>query len=135
MSGLLYGGATWSLLPKHLGDLSAFRMQCLRRICGISLLDHVLNQQDLSKCKTFSVESQLRHKRLRWYGHVCRMFDTRLPKLMMYGQVAGPNCRGKPRTVWNDVVLSDVQKLKLNHHRRDAQNKPVWRELTCVAHT
>ena len=30
---------------------------------------------------------------------------------------------------------SDVQKLKLNHHRRDAQNKPVWRELTGVAHT
>ena len=34
-----------------------------------------------------------------------------------------------------DVVLSDVQKLKVNHHRRDAQNKPVWRELTCVTHT
>ena len=28
-----------------------------------------------------------------------------------------------------------IQKLKLTHHRRDAQNKPVWMGLTCVAHT
>ena len=48
---------------------------------------------------------------------------------MLYGQVTGPNGRGKPRTVWNDVVLSGVQKLKLNRHSCDAQNKPVWREL------
>ena len=94
-----------------------------------------LCKQILPKCKTFSVEAQLTHKRLRWFGNMCRMLDTRLPKLMPHGQVTGPNCRGKPRTVWNDVVLSDVQLLKLNHYRRDAQNKPVWRELTCVAHT
>ena len=31
------------------------------------------------------------------------------------------------------VVLSDVHKLKLNQHIHDAQNKPVWRELTYVA--
>ena len=135
MSVLLYAGETWTLLNKHLGPLSVFHMRCLRRICGISLLDHTPNQDILSKCETFSVDSQLRHKRLRWYGHVCRMSDSRLPKLTLFGQVAGKNCRGKPRTVWNDVLLSDVQKLKLNHHSRDAQNRPVWRELTCVART
>lgn len=32
-------------------------------------------------------------------------------------------------------VLSDVYKLKLNDHRCDVHNKPVWRELACVAHT
>ena len=31
------------------------------------------------------------------------------------------------------VVLSDVHQLKLNQYVHDAQNKPVWRELTYVA--
>ena len=135
MTVLLYGGETWSLLDKHLNPLSVFHMRCLRRICGISLTDHVSNQEILLQCDTFSVDSQLRNKRLRWFGHVCRMSDFRLPKMLLHGQVARQNCRGKPRTVWNDVVLSDVHKLKLNRYVRDAQNKPVWRELTCVART
>ena len=50
----------------------------------------------------------------------------------MHGQLVGQNCRGRPRIVWNNVVLFDIHKLKLN---RDAVNKPVWRELTCVART
>ena len=66
---------------------------------------------------------------------VGRMPDSRLPKMLLHGQVARQNCRGKPRTVWNDVVLSDIHKLKLNHYIRDAQNKPVWRDLTYVACT
>ena len=47
--------------------------------------------------------------------------------------VVGQNCRGKPRTVWNNVLLSDSHKL--SRYTRDALNKPVWRELTCVACT
>ena len=39
------------------------------------------------------------------------------------------------KTLWNDVALSDVQKLKLNYHRHKGQDQPVWRESTCVAHT
>ena len=33
------------------------------------------------------------------------------------------------------VVLFDIHKLKLNCYTRDAVNKPVWRDLTCVART
>ena len=55
------------------------------------------------------------------------MADSRLPNLVLSGQAAGKNFRGKPRIVWNDVVLSDVQKRKMNHHNRDARNRPVWR--------
>ena len=128
MTVLLYGGETWSLLDKHLHQLSVFHMRCSRRICDISLLDHITNSVILKRCETFSVDSQLRSKRLRWFGHICRMADSRLPKLLMHGQLVGQNCRGRPRTVWNDVVLFDIHKLKLNRYTRDALNKPVWRE-------
>ena len=64
MTVLLYSGETWSLLDKHLHQLSVFHMRCLRRICVISLLDHITNSVILKRCKTFPVESQLRSKRL-----------------------------------------------------------------------
>ena len=135
MTMLLYGGETWSLLDKHLHQLSVFHMRCLRRICGISLLDHITNSVILKRGENFFAESQLISKRLRWFGHICRMSDSRLPKVLMHGQLVGQNCRGRPRTVWNDVVLFDIHKLKLNRYTHDALNRPVWRELTCVART
>ena len=43
--------------------LSVFKMNCLQRICGISLRDHVPHNDTLTRCNTFSVESQLqKHK-------------------------------------------------------------------------
>ncbi len=96
---------------------------------------HILNHVISKRCETFSVDSQLRSKRLRWFGNICRMSDSRLLKVLMHGQLVGQICCGRPRTVWNDVVLSDIHKLKFNRYTRHALNKPVWRELTCVART
>ena len=56
------------------------------------------------------MDSQLRTKRLKWYGHVCRMLDTRLPKVMLLGQVKGSNPLGQPMQIKNDSVLSDFQR-------------------------
>jgi len=77
------------------------------------------------KVYAFHQSSQLRSKRLRWFGHICRMADSRLPKVLMHGQLVGQNCRGRPRTVWNDFILFDIHKLKLNRYPSDALNKPV----------
>ena len=62
MTVLLYGGETWSLLDKHPNQQSVFHMRCSRRICGISLLDHITNPVILKRCETLSVDSQLRSK-------------------------------------------------------------------------
>ena len=64
-------------------------MHCLGQIGGISLLDHITNSVILKQCESFSIETQLRSKRLRWFGHICRMSDSRLPKVLMHGQLVG----------------------------------------------
>ena len=134
MSVLLYGAETWTLLNKHCAALSVFLMNCLRHICGKSLQDRIANETILSQCETCAMHSQLRSKRLRWYGHVCRILDTRLPKVM-FGQVKGSTPPGRPRKIWNDIVLSDFQLLNITRPYRDAQNKPAWRERTWATHT
>lgn len=93
------------------------------------------NVEILARCQTFSVESQLRSKRLRWYGYVCRMPDTRLPKKMLYGQVKGRGVVGRPRKLWNDVLLSDTHSLNIRRPHHDAQNKSAFEAKTVIART
>ena len=69
--------------------LNDFQMNCLRRICGISLLDQVPNVEILTRCNTLSVKSQLQSKRVGWLGYLFMMPDDRLPKKMLFGQVKG----------------------------------------------
>ena len=135
ISVLLYGAETWTLLNKHCAALSVFLMSCLRHICGLSLKDHISYAAILSMCQTCSMHSQLRSKRLRWYGHVCRMLDSRLPKVMLFGQVKGSNPPGRPGKIWNDIGLSDFLQLNINRPYRDAQKKPAWRDRTWATHT
>ena len=58
-----------------------------------------------------SVESQVTTKRLTRFGPVSRMHDSRLLKVMMFGQVKGPRCVGLPR---------NQQKMKKKRQREDA---------------
>ena len=93
------------------------------------------NVEILARYHKFSVESQPKTKRLRWFGHLCRMPDTRLPKKVLYGQVKGRGVVGRPREIWNDVLLSDTQSLKITRPHSDAQNKSAWKEKTVIART
>ena len=114
MSVLLYSGETWAAVKQHISPLAVFQMNCLRRICGISLRDHVPNAVILNRCNTLSVESQLQGKRLRWLGrHVFRMPNDRLPKKRLFCEVKGLCPPGCPRSSFNDVALRDCQTVVL----------------------
>ena len=106
-------------------------MNCLRRICGISLRDHVPNVDILSRRNTPSVESQLQGKRLGWLGHVFRMPDNRLPDNLLFGEVKGLCPPGRPRSNFNDVALRHCQNWQIDRPYRDAQD----RDKTCPART
>ena len=135
VSNLLYSGETWAVVKQHISPLAVFQMNCLRRICGIYLRDHVPNVVILNGCNTISVESQLQGKRLRWLGHVFQMPNDRLPKKLLFGEVKGLRPPGRPRSSFNDVALGDCQNCRISRPYRDAQDRLLWRGKTCPAHT
>ncbi len=100
--------------------LAVFQINCLRRICGISLRDHVPNVNVLNRCNTLSVESQLQGKRHRWLGHVFRMPNDRLPKKLLFGQIKELRPPGRPKSSFNDVALHDCQTCRINRSCRIA---------------
>ncbi|KAE9546983.1 hypothetical protein FO519_009804 [Halicephalobus sp. NKZ332] len=104
---LLYGAETWTLLQTDLNKLEVFQMRCLRQILKVSLRDRIPNEAIRSRCEQqLTVEEQIREKRLRWFGHTCRMSSERLPRKLLWKQ--RPRIKAetitKDRGAWKNII-------------------------------
>lgn len=110
LSTLLYGTESWTLYARQERRLNTFHQRCLRRILGISWQDHVPNKDVLEQAGTLSMFALLIKRRLRWLGHVTRMKDGRLPKDILYGELAtGSRPTGRPALRYKDVCKRDLK--------------------------
>jgi hypothetical protein len=50
---------------------------------------------------------------LRWFGHVRRIDEHRIPKRLLEMKMNGRRPRGRPRTRWKDQVKRDVERIRL----------------------
>ena len=83
---------------------NTFHLRSIRRILGISWLDKVTNADVLSRAGLPSMYTLLRQRRLRWLGHVRRMDDGRIPKYILYGELALGG--EQPATLTFDIKMS-----------------------------
>ena len=130
ISTLLYGSEAWTTYARQEKRLNSFHMRCLRRILGISWEDRVPNTEVLAKASLPSMFTLLRQRRLRWLGHVRRMEDGRIPKDILYGQLAsGKRRTGRPKLRYSDVCKSDMKALNINFRDWEdlAEDRPKWR--------
>jgi len=45
--------------------------------------------------------------KLRWFGHVQRMEENRIPKKVLYMNLEATRVRGRPRNRWQDEIRED----------------------------
>ena len=118
MPVLLCSGETWAVEKQHIGPWVVFQMNCLRRICGIFLGNHVPSVVILNKCNTPCVESQLQSTRLRWLGHVFRMPNDRFSKKLLFSE------RGFMHlTALGLVALHNCHHCRISTPCRNAQDR------------
>ena len=97
LSTLLYGSESWTLYSHQECRLNAFHLRCLRRLLGITWKDRITNIDVLAMVGMPSMYAMLSQRRLRWLGHVSRMDDGRIPKDILYGELAtGTRPTGRP---------------------------------------
>lgn len=80
MTILLYGCEVWNTTKNQMKRFEVFHQRCLRRILTIKWFNRVKNVDVLNRARINSIETFIAAMRLRWYGHVVRMPDERLPK-------------------------------------------------------
>ena len=86
-------------------------MSWLRKIAGISRLQHIRNEEirKITGNEETAVD-KIKTRRLRWFGHVSRMDNNRLPNLALHTQVEGQRSVGRQRARWRDGVMEDIRR-------------------------
>ena len=80
-----------------------------------------------------STEAMIMKNRLHWVGHVQRMEDNRIPKQLMFGELAsGKRKQGRPLKRFKDYVMAsrshaEITPKDLEPHAHD---RTGWRALT-----
>ena len=72
----------------------------------------------------------LRQHRLHWLGHVYCMEDGRIPKDILYGELAsGRRSKGRPQLRYKDVCKRDMKALDINTESSEdlAAYRMMWR--------
>jgi transcription termination factor 2 len=76
--------------------------------------------------KSPDIVTEIKVRRLEWLGHVVRMEDTRLPKMVFNGKPDGRRGFGRPRLRWLDDVEADIKALGVKRWRIKAQDRKEW---------
>ena len=133
---LLYGSEVWNTTKKQIHRFEVFHQRCLRRILRIRWIQHIRNTEVLDRARINTVETYIGANRLRWFGHVTRMPENRVPKyLISWTPKHGKRSRGRPRKSWLTCVQEDAAifsgrpNIVLDKMNELASHRKHWREM------
>ena len=131
---MIYGSETWNCGKSDLRKLDGLQYRQLRTITGKTFRDKVSHVQLLQSIKfgpnqnflwaipedetknpnLTSIETMVRLSRLRYFGHVLRMNDSRLPNIMIHGEInKGSRGMGRPKINYRSCIKEDLKKFDL----------------------
>ena len=98
------------LMPdRREGSTHSFHLKNIRRILGISWQDKVTTADAMSRAGLPSMNTLLRQRRLRRLGHVRHMEDGRIPKYILYVELAlGSRTTGRAHLQYKYVCMRKI---------------------------
>ena len=119
----LYGCETWNCTQDQINLLESAHSSCLRRIVGVSVMQHHSLQWLYDVCKSRPLHVDIIQHTLRWLGHVMRMDESRLPRAV-YNCVAadGSQRSGGQRMSHRRAHVWMLQKVGIASSTADANS-------------
>jgi len=103
---------------------------------GITWRDKVRNEDIRKKTGSRKLEDIIKERRLRWFGHVLRVDNSRTARqagntLELRGYKRKP---GRPRKNWGDVIKQDLRQMDLTWEQANelANDKAEWRRANAA---
>ena len=115
-SVLIYGSEAWPLTQSLTELLRTTDRRMMRYMANIRLKDKIPNKEVARRCGLPDLESRLRQRRLRWFGHVKRAEADIIGEVSTL-PVAGRRPPGRPQKTWHDCIKEDLRAL---HIKEDA---------------
>jgi hypothetical protein len=123
----MHGAEVWQIPTREINKILATEMDVLRRSARKSRLERIKNKyikEIMGVKEKPGIIDIIEKKRLQWYGHVKRMQEDRLPKLIMEWIPGKRRKRGGSRKTW----MEDVRTAMKTRHLEVDQwlNRKEW---------
>ena len=92
------------MTERRRSQVQASKMRFLQRIEGVTLFNKVRSSEIRKSLNIEPLLLRIERSQLRWFGHVSRMLQERLPKQALHAKANGRRPVGRPRTRWTDYI-------------------------------
>lgn len=99
---------------KDLSRLPKADNSIVRWVCSVKISDRYSMNEIREKLKVRDAQEHIKSCCLRWLGHLTRMNNECLPKIMLNYNIAGAYPRGCPKKQWLDNINTDMKSLIRN---------------------
>ena len=107
---LLYGCESWVPSKNDQSRVNAVQMKPLRRIVGKTRRDRIRNDRIREELQQEPIVKRIEDQQLSWFGHVCRMEESRKTKQFAEARTQGRRPIGRPRSTWEEIVKEVAKK-------------------------
>jgi hypothetical protein len=135
---LTYASETWTLTKRDRKQLNVFERKVYRRILS-PVHDRekenwrILNNKEIyASVKKPTIIETIRLNILRWFGHIQRMEDNRIPKRVLCMNLGTTRLRGRPRNKWQDKVREDGRTVEEGWQEK-LHDRKEWKKLLRTA--
>ena len=91
------------------------------------------NKEIYASVQKPTIIETIRLNRLRWFGHVQRMEERRIPKRVLNMKLGTTRLRGRPRNRWQDEVEEDGSIVGGEGWQEKVQDREEWKKLLRTA--
>jgi hypothetical protein len=131
----MYGCSSWNLSAANIKELDKTQFQLLKKLLGVQSLRNISYENVLWRCKNAGckivpMECKLLKLQLRYIGHILRMKDTRLQKIVVHGSmISGKRKQGAPPRSFRHAAQYAIENFDLLHEdlKVVAADRDAWR--------
>jgi len=132
-SPMLYGCETWTVTKRCVSRILSFERKFCRKILKIGWTQKVTNEKLYRKIQLAETLLQkVIQRKLRLFGHICRINDSRKIKTLVFGMMDGSNKKGRFHREWSDDIEQwcGATLQELSHAALDRQR---WTAIVTMA--
>lgn len=122
-SAMLHGSESWAPNAHDLQRLRRNDRAMVRWICAARPTDEISSEELHKQLGVIEIDSLLRSRRLRWYGHVQRATSSINSTFSM--TIPGSRGRGRPKKTWFECIRTDQSACGLSS--ANPLDRAAWR--------